>query len=474
MLIASLCQIMLNRRRVFSGQSTGNLQGIIMAQSDHDSLRSSKAAALAGNIDVPGDKSISHRALILGSLAIGRTHISGLLEGADVLATKDALVALGVPIVKTDDGDWQVDGVGMHGMVAPKAPLDLGNSGTGVRLLMGVVAGQNITAIFTGDASLSSRPMARITTPLAAMGASVTSREGRLPVTVSGTATPRAQQHISTVASAQIKSAILLAGLNARGTTEIIEPHASRDHSESMLRHFGAIVTQTIDDTGQHLVTLAGEATLYAAPVIVPRDPSSAAFAVVAALITPGSNIVIPGIGMNPLRTGLLDTLVEMGGNITRHNERQEGGEKVADLHVKFSPLHGITVPAARAASMIDEYPILSVAAATASGTTTMLGVAELRVKETDRIKVMAEGLEKCGVSVTYDDDSMQVTGGSIAGGVTIAAQHDHRIGMSFLTLGLVADQPITVTGCATIETSFPGFASGMSQLGANISGVSA
>jgi len=445
-----------------------------MTQSAQDSLCSQKAASLTGTIDIPGDKSISHRSLILGGLAIGKTRISGLLEGADVLATKQALIALGVKIEKTETGDWHVDGVGLNGMISPPAPLDLGNSGTGVRLLMGVVAGQNITATFTGDDSLSRRPMARITTPLSAMGASVTSRDGQLPVTITGTATPRAQQHISKVASAQIKSAILLAGLNARGDTEIIEPHASRDHSESMLRHFGADVSQTIDENGRHIVTLKGEAELYGRRIIVPRDPSSAAFAVVAALITPGSDILIPGIGMNPLRTGLFDTLVEMGGSIERVNEREEGGEIVADLHVKSSQLQGITVPAGRAASMIDEYPILSVAAATSTGTTKMLGVAELRVKETDRIKVMADGLRQCGVTVDYDDDSMTVTGGKAIGGVTIAAQHDHRIGMSFLTLGMISQHPITVTGCATIETSFPGFAARMSQLGAAIAGVTA
>ena len=450
-----------------------------MSQSNTDILRSRQVTALRGTIHVPGDKSISHRSLILGGLAIGETRISGLLEGADVLATKDALVALGVEIEKTKHGDWHVTGVGLNGMVSPAKPLDLGNSGTGVRLLMGVVAGQDITATFTGDASLSSRPMARITDPLSSMGASITSRDGQLPVTITGTATPLARQHRSKVASAQIKSAILLAGLNARGTTQITEPHASRDHSESMLRYFGADVQQTIADDGSHIISLQGEAVLHGRQITVPRDPSSAAFAVVAALITPDSDIIIPGIGMNPLRTGLLDTLIEMGGSIERVNERNEGGEVIADLHVKSSQLHGIQVPASRAASMIDEYPILSVAAAAASGTTDMRGVAELRVKETDRIKVMADGLRQCGVDVAYDDDSMQVTGqltgqvkaSKINGGVTIAAQHDHRIGMSFLTLGMVAAQPITVSGCATIETSFPGFAEQMSALGAAISG---
>ena len=447
-----------------------------MSKPNIDILRSRRVAALRGKIFVPGDKSISHRSLILGGLAIGETFISGLLEGADVLATKDALIALGVGVQRVKNGDWKVSGVGMNGMVSPAMPLNLGNSGTAVRLLMGVVAGQDITATFTGDASLSSRPMARITQPLTSMGASIISRDGQLPVTITGNPTPLARQHRSKVASAQIKSAILLAGLNARGTTQITEPHVSRDHSESMLRYFGADVQQIISDDGSHIISLQGEAVLHARQITVPRDPSSAAFAIVAALITPNSDVIIPGIGMNPLRNGLLKTLIEMGGSIERVDERTVGGELIADLHVKSSQLHGIQVPASRAPSMIDEYPILSVAAAAASGTTDMRGVAELRVKETDRIKVMAEGLRQCGVDVAYDDDSMrvrgQVTGSKINGGVTIAAQHDHRIGMSFLTLGMVAAQPITVSGCATIETSFPGFAAHMAKLGASITGV--
>ena len=476
MLIASNQQKMLDKQDYFtpSQVAVATDKGALMSQSDNDILRSRQIASLRGTIHVPGDKSISHRSLILGSLAIGETFISGLLEGADVLATKDALIALGVDISKTENGDWRVTGVGLNGMVSPVTPLDLGNSGTGVRLLMGVVAGQDITATFSGDASLSSRPMARITDPLTRMGARITSREGQLPVTISGAATPLAQQYRSKVASAQIKSAILLAGLNARGTTQITEPCASRDHSESMLRYFGADVQQTIAEDGSHIVSIQGEAVLHGRRITVPRDPSSAAFFIVAALITPNSDVIIPGIGMNRLRTGLIDTLVEMGGSIKRFNERIEGEETIADLHVKSSQLHGIQVPANRASSMIDEYPILSVAAAAASGTTDMRGVAELRVKETDRIKVMAEGLRQCGVDVAYDHDSMQVTGSKITGAVTIAAQHDHRVGMSFLTLGMVAAQPITVSGCETIETSFPGFARHMRELGASITGVSA
>ena len=441
-----------------------------MSHAPIDQLVSKRASPLTGAIPIPGDKSISHRSLILGSLAIGTTRVRGLLEGSDVMSTKDALVALGVEINRDNDGLWHIAGVGLNGMISPVSPLDLGNSGTGARLLMGVVAGQKITATFCGDASLSTRPMARITDPLVKMGANITSREGGLlPVTIQGTRNLIAANHCSKIASAQIKSAILLAGLNARGTTIVSEPSASRDHSESMLRHFGASISQEVAEDKSHRVKLADGANLRAADVIVPSDPSSAAFAIVAALITPGSDIILCGIGMNPLRTGLITTLIEMGGNITKSNHRTEGGEAVADLRVKHSQLHGITVPPDRAASMIDEYPILSVAAASANGTTEMLGIAELRVKETDRIKVMADGLLSCGVKVDYDEDSMRITNSTVNGGVTISAEHDHRIAMSFLTLGMNAKAPITVKGCATIETSFPGFATAMNQLGASL-----
>ena len=435
-----------------------------------DTLISTHHAGLTGQFDVPGDKSISHRSLILGGMAIGTTRVTGLLEGDDVMATGRAMQALGATITQDADGSWMVTGVGTSGLASPDRPLDLGNSGTGVRLLMGVVAGLPITATFCGDESLSRRPMARVTDPLAQMGADVTAREGgRLPVTITGTATPLAADHVSKVASAQIKSAVLLAGVNARGTSMVREPHASRDHTESMLRHFGATVRQSVEEDGTHIVELEGEAVLTAADVVVPRDPSSAAFPMVAALITAGSDLLIPGVGMNPLRTGLITTLQEMGGQIDISNERTEGGEAVADLRVRHSQLRGIDVPPERAASMIDEYPILAVAATQAQGETRMTGVAELRVKETDRIGVVAEGILAAGGTVTYDEDSMMVTGGDVAGGMTIDSQHDHRIAMSFLTLGMVAAAPITVTGCATIATSFPGFASGMNSCGAAI-----
>jgi 3-phosphoshikimate 1-carboxyvinyltransferase len=433
----------------------------------YETLQSGQHSGLSGCFDVPGDKSISHRSLILGGLAIGTTKISGLLEGDDVMATGRAMQALGADITRDKAGIWHIAGVGTSGLVSPESPLDLGNSGTGVRLLMGVIAGQPVTATFCGDASLSRRPMARVTDPLAAMGANITARDGdRLPVTITGAATPLAADHTSKVASAQIKSAVLLAALNARGTSIVREPTASRDHTEAMLRHFGATVRSHTERDGTHVVELEGEATLIAKDIMVPRDPSSAAFPMVAALITQGSDLTIPAVGMNPLRTGLIQTLRDMGGNIEIGNHRVEGGEDVADLRVRHSRLHGIDVPPERAASMIDEYPVLAIAATQAEGITRMLGVEELRVKETDRIAVVADGIAAAGGHVAYDDDSMTVTGGAIPGGITIDSQHDHRIAMSFLTLGMVSDAAITVSGCATINTSFPGFADSMNRCG--------
>ena len=434
------------------------------------SLVSHKTDNLTGQFDVPGDKSISHRSMILGAIAIGRTHVSGLLEGDDVMATKQAMIDCGAQIQKQGD-DYVIDGVGMGGLSAPSKPLDLGNAGTGVRLLMGLIAGQSLSATFIGDASLSARPMRRITDPLEEMGAQVSTNDGKLPVTVTGLETPLPVTYAPKVASAQIKSAILLAGLRARGNTIVTEPHISRDHTEAMLRHFGISVTQEILDDGAHRVTMQGGSDLIAKDILVPRDPSSAAFVIVAALITPNSDVTLPAIGMNPQRTGLITTLIEMGGDITLSNNRLEGGEEVADIRVRSSQLHGIDVPPARAASMIDEYPILSVAASRATGTTMMSGVAELRVKETDRIAVMANGLKACGVDVTEGDDFMSVTGQAdpVPGGATINSQHDHRIGMSFLVLGMVSAHPIQVDDVATINTSFPHFADKMNAIGAKI-----
>ena len=431
---------------------------------------------LNGVIDIPGDKSVSHRALILGGMATGTTRISGLLTGEDVLSTLGAVKALGVSI-STDPktNDIFVDGVGTAGFISPDAPLDLGNAGTGVRLLMGAVAGQPVTAEFSGDASLSVRPMRRITDPLAKMGAQIAylpekAEKGFLPVSITGAAPVLALDYTTPVASAQIKSAIMLAALNARGQTVITEPHISRDHTESMLRHFGIEIDQKILADGSHKVTLAGGTPLSAKDIVVPRDPSSAAFAIIAALITPNSDIHLPAISLNPQRTGLLTTLLEMGADITITDERIEGGEKVGDLSVKSSQLSGIEVPAERAASMIDEYPVLAIAAASATGTTYMPGIAELRVKETDRIATTAAGLAACGVEVAETQDSLSVTGTpDIAGGATINSSHDHRIAMSFLVLGMVSKTAITVTDIETIATSFPGFAELMNRAGAQM-----
>jgi len=434
-------------------------------------LISHRADHLGGTIALPGDKSISHRALILGTLARGQTKIRGLLEGEDVLATARALQQLGGHIRKDEDGIWVVDGIGLSGFHEPEAPLDLGNSGTGARLLMGVVAGSGIKAVFTGDASLSSRPMARVTTPLEKMGALVSAREGTyLPLMIEGLLQPMGITYESPHASAQIKSAVLLAGLTARGETKVIEPRPSRNHTEAMLRHFGVPVEESPTADGGMEVSVRGDSLLTAADIEVPADPSSAAFPAVAALITEGSEITMTGIGTNPLRFGLFETLMEMGGDITLTNQRTEGGETVADITVRSSRLRGVDVPADRAASMIDEYPVLSVAAAFAEGTTHMDGIGELRVKETDRIALMEEGLKRAGATVSSTKESMTVTGsGQISGGITVDACHDHRIAMSFLVLGQRANQPLAVEGTETIATSFPGFREMMNRIGADI-----
>lgn len=434
-------------------------------------LISHRTGNLHGTIILPGDKSISHRALILGTLALGKTRVRGLLEGADVLATAGALRQLGGHIEHEADGSWSIDGIGLSGFHEPETPLDLGNSATGARLLMGVVAGSGIKAVFTGDASLSGRPMARVTTPLEMMGAVVSARQGTyLPLLIEGVLQPLSITYKSPHASAQIKSAILLAGLTARGETRVVEPRPSRNHTEAMLRHFGVPVEEIPTEDGGMSITIGGDAKLTAADVHVPADPSSAAFPAVAALITEGSEITMTGIGTNPLRFGLFETLKEMGGDITLTNPRIEGGETVADITVRSSRLKGVEVPAERAASMIDEYPILSVAAAFAEGTTRMNGIGELRVKETDRIALMEEGLVRAGAKVSSTEDSMTVTGAdAIRGGITVDACHDHRIAMSFLVLGQRADQPVRVDGTETIATSFPGFTTLMQEIGADI-----
>lgn len=434
-----------------------------------NTLTSRRAESLRGEVTVPGDKSISHRALILGGLAIGETIIEGLLEGEDVINTAQVMGQFGATVARDADGRWRVRGVGVGGLSEPADLLDFGNSGTGARLIMGLAATHPFTSFFTGDASLRRRPMERVAGPLREMGANFVTRQGGLmPLAVIGAPQPLPISYRLPVASAQVKSAILLAALNTPGRTTVIEPEATRDHSERMLRHFGAEITVT-DSAEGRVITLEGQPELTAQEIVVPADPSSAAFAVVAALITPGSEVTLRNVGLNPLRTGLFETLIEMGGDITITNRRDMAGEPVGDLIVRSSDLRGIDVPPERAPSMIDEYPILSVAAACAAGETRMTGLAELRVKESDRLAAMAAGLRACGIAVEEQADGMTVSGGKVAGGATVMTHLDHRIAMSFLVLGLVADEPIVVDDGAIIETSFPGFGALMNGLGAKI-----
>ena len=433
-------------------------------------LTARRGGPLTGAALVPGDKSVSHRALILGALAVGETRITGLLEGQDVLDTASAMRAFGAEVTRVGEGEWVVHGVGVGGFAEPAGVIDCGNSGTGVRLIMGAMATTPITATFTGDASLSRRPMRRITDPLALFGAEITAREGGLlPVTIRGAAEALPVRYATPVASAQIKSAVLLAGLNAPGETVVIEAEPTRDHTERMLAGFGARITTEVTDEGR-VITLTGRPELVAQPVAVPRDPSSAAFPVAAALLVRGSEITVPGVSRNPTRDGFYVTLAEMGADLTWSDDRLEGGEPVADLTVRHGPLRGVAVPAERAASMIDEFPILAALAARAEGTTVMHGVAELRVKESDRIAAMADGLRANGVRVEDTADSLTVHGmGAVPGGATVATHLDHRIAMSFLVLGLVSDAPITVDDGGPIATSFPDFLPLMRRLGADI-----
>jgi 3-phosphoshikimate 1-carboxyvinyltransferase len=427
---------------------------------------------LKGRLRPPGDKSISHRALILGLLAKGRTRIEGLLEGDDVLRTAAACGALGARVERLEPGVWQVDGCGVGSLLAPRETLDFGNAGTGTRLMMGVVGGHDIAATFDGDASLRKRPMRRILDPLALMGVRVLSAAegGRCPVTLRGTSEPAPIEYRTPVPSAQLKSAILLAGLNSPGRTIVIESEASRDHTEKMLAYFGAQITSEPDGAHGRRITLEGRPELVARDVIVPADPSSGAFALVGALITPGSDIVIEGMMMNPLRIGLIATLLEMGASIETLKPRVEGGEDVADLRVRHSALRGVDVPAERAPAMIDEYPVLAVAAAFASGETRMRGLSELRVKESDRLAAVAAGLDAAGVTNRIEGDDLIVTGGEgrVRGGGQVATHLDHRIAMSFLVMGLASQQPMTIDDSSMIATSFPTFAPEMERLGAN------
>lgn len=441
------------------------------SETNPEPLSSQPVTGLTGSALPPGDKSISHRALMFGALALGETRIEGLLEGDDVLRTAAALRALGAEVTRDGPGAWRVAGRGTGGLVEAAEVLDLGNSGTAVRLLMGMVATQDMVTFFTGDASLRRRPMARVTAPLARMGAEFVARAGeRLPLVVRGAADPMPIIYRLPVASAQVKSAILLAGLNAPGETCVVEPEPTRDHTENMLRHFGASIVVSDGPDGRE-IRLRGQPELRAAPVVVPADPSSAAFAVVAASILPGSDVLIRNVGINPLRTGLFATLIEMGADIAFEARREAGGEPVADLRVRGAALRGVEVPAARAPSMIDEYPILAIAAACARGETRMLGLGELRVKESDRLRAVAAGLEACGVPHREGEDSLVVRGDGAPprGGGKVATSMDHRIAMSFLVLGMRARAPVEIDDARMIDTSFPGFVAMMNALGARI-----
>jgi 3-phosphoshikimate 1-carboxyvinyltransferase len=436
-------------------------------------MTSAKAGPLLGKALVPGDKSISHRSLIFGAMAVGETRITGLLEGQDVLDTAKAMRAFGATVLRHGEGAWSVQGVGVGGFQEPVDVIDCGNSGTGVRLIMGCMATTPMTATFTGDASLRKRPMGRVTEPLSLFGATAYGRKGgRLPMTVVGASNPVPVRYALPVASAQVKSAVLLAGLNAPGETVVIEKEPTRDHSERMLLGFGARLTVETTKEG-NVITLSGQPELRPQSVAVPRDPSSAAFPVCAALIVEGSDIFVPGVSQNLTRNGLYLTLVEMGAEIDFQNPREEGGEPVADLRVRFSgAMQGIEVPPERAPSMIDEYPILSIVAAFSHGKTVMCGVKELRVKESDRIDAMARGLEACGVRIEEDEDTLIVHGmgpGGMPGGATCATHLDHRIAMSFLVAGMAAKKPVSVDDASPIVTSFPIFESLMNGLGAVI-----
>ncbi len=441
---------------------------------DHPTpLEARSSGPLTGKVRVPGDKSISHRALILGALAVGETRISGLLEGEDVLNTAKAMRALGAQVERTGAFAWSVHGVGVAGFAQPETPLDFGNSGTGCRLVMGAVAGCPITAVFDGDASLRGRPMRRVLDPLELMGARVgaSGDGGRLPLTLHGARDPLPILYRTPVASAQIKSAVLLAGLAAPGVTTVIETEASRDHTELMLKHFGAQITSLAEGSHGRKIALTGQPELRGAPVVVPADPSSAAFPTVAGLIVEGSDIVLSDVMTNPLRTGLFTTLREMGASIEESHVRGDAGEPMAQFRVRASRLRGVDVPPARAPSMIDEYLVLAVAAGFAEGTTIMRGLQELRVKESDRLEATAAMLRVNGVKVEISGDDMIVEGkGHVPGGGLVATHMDHRIAMSALVMGLASDKPVRVDDTAFIATSFPDFIPMMRGLGAEFS----
>ena len=440
-----------------------------MSHASPSPLSARRTGPIRGEARVPGDKSISHRALMLGAISTGTTHVTGLLEAEDVINTAKAVTALGAPAEKLPDGRWRVRGRGTGGLTAPAAPLDFGNSGTGTRLMLGIIASHDMTVTLVGDASLSRRPMGRVLKPLKQMGLEVLTGTETLPMTVRGARDPMPIVYTLPVASAQVKSAILLAGLNAPGATTVVEKEATRDHTERMLRHFGATVTVREGADGRE-ITVNGHAELAGRDVTVPGDPSSAAFLVAAAAIVPGSEVTVRGVLVNPTRTGFYTTLAEMGGDVALINQREEGGEPVADIRVRHAPLKGVRVPPERAPSMIDEYPVLSCVAAYAKGETRMDGLSELKVKESDRLAATAAGLAANGVTARVDGDTLIVTGAAkVAGGGTVATHLDHRIAMAFLTLGLASEKAVTVDDVAMIATSFPEFRGLMTSLGASL-----
>ena len=439
-----------------------------------NSIISKKSLGLSGEIKVPGDKSISHRALIIGSSVNGNIRIYNILESDDVLATANALKKLGVTINKISSSEWEIKGNGIGTLEGENPFLDMGNSGTGVRLLMGLVAGSDIEATFSGDTSLTKRPMGRVVEPLLKTGAIIEcNNNNTLPIKIKGSKIPLPISYSSPVSSAQVKSTILLAGMSSLGKTKVIEPLGSRDHSERMLKYLGADINTNKLEDGSYEIILNGLPYLKPLDITVPSDPSSAAFPIVAALITPNSEILIKNVCINELRTGLFYTLIEMGAEINISNEKEINGEIIADISAKSSNLHGITVPKSRAPSMIDEYPILAIAASQAKGTTIMEGVEELRYKETDRISAIVEGLCVLGIEANETKDSISITGisenASIQGGIELDSRLDHRIAMSFLCLGLVTKRPIILNNTETINSSFPSFFDQMNQIGANL-----
>ena len=435
-------------------------------------LTARQSGPVQGRARVPGDKSISHRALILGALTVGETTVGGLLEGEDVLHTANAMRALGAHLERTGEQAWRIRGVGVAGFAQPAGPLDFGNSGTGCRLTIGAVAGSPVTVAFVGDESLRSRPMRRVLDPLEKMGARVleVADGGRLPLTIRGAADPIPINYEPPVASAQLKSAVLLAGLAAPGETTVIEAEATRDHTERLLKHFGAKITSKSHGEHGRRIVLKGQPELEPANVLVPADPSSAAFPLVAALLAPGSELVLEAVMTNPLRTGLLTTLREMGASIEVVDKRDGGGEEIGDLRVRTSTLKGIDVPAERAPSMIDEYPLLAVAASFAEGVTRMRGLQELRVKESDRLAATIDMLRANGVAAEIEGDDLIVQGkGRPAGGAEVKTHMDHRIAMSALVMGLASENPVRVDDSAFIATSFPGFVELMRSIGADL-----